>query len=186
MGWEGRCSVPTSIPASPPGMAGANGICTVIRDLIYQPLMGSGKIEFLAICGWGGIRFGAVLRSRVWGAGGWQSCPPQGFPLCLYRDCSYFPCLRGSGGGIQLLIAVKVSRNCGGLTTQMGKLRHGQEKPKAHDMSERITVLVFNGSAPSQGSGLQPPPCLSGVPKLWPGHPKGPDTLHLPELSQRQ
>lgn len=50
VGWEGGCSVPTSIRASPPGMAGANGICTVIRDLIYQPLMGSGKIEFLAIC----------------------------------------------------------------------------------------------------------------------------------------
>lgn len=75
MGWEGRCSIPTSIPASPPGMAGTNGICTVIRDLIYQPLMGSGKIEFLAICSWGGIRFGAELRSRVWGAGGWQSAP---------------------------------------------------------------------------------------------------------------
>lgn len=109
----------------------------MIRDLIYQPLMGSGKIEFLAICSWGGIRFGAELRSRVWGAGGWQSAPlppPQGVPLCLYRDCSYFPCLRGFGGGMQLLIAVKGSRNCGGLATQMGKLRHSQEKPKAHDM----------------------------------------------------
>lgn len=44
-----------------------------------------------------------------------------------------------------------------GLTTQMVNLRHSQEKNKAHYMAQRISVLVFNGSAPSQGSGLQPP-----------------------------
>lgn len=73
-----------------------------------------------------------------------------------------------------------------GLATQMRKLRHGQEKLKAHHMAEKITVLLFNASAPSQGSGLQLPLCLWGVPNLWPGHPKVPDTLHLPELGKEQ
>lgn len=77
MGWEGGCSIPTSIRAAPPGIAGANGICTVIRDLIYQTLMGSGKIEFLAICSWGGIRFGQCSEQ---GVGGWglPELPPPG------------------------------------------------------------------------------------------------------------
>lgn len=71
---KGRCGV----PASPPGTAGANGIRMVIRELIYQPLMGSGKIEFPAICSWGGIQSGAALRSRVRVARAWQSRLPRG------------------------------------------------------------------------------------------------------------
>lgn len=49
----------------------------MIRDLIYQPLMGSGKIEFLAICSWGGIRFGQCSGA---GCGGLAELPlPRGF-----------------------------------------------------------------------------------------------------------
>lgn len=72
MGWE--CSIPTSIHAAP-GTAGTNGICTVIRDLIYLPLMGSGKIEFLAICSWGGIRFGQCSGAGCGGLGAGRATP---------------------------------------------------------------------------------------------------------------
>lgn len=81
---------------------------------------------------------------------------------------------------MQLLIARKRSRICGGLTTQMGKSRHGQEKPKAQS---QCWCLMDQHLAGGLASSL---PCLWGVPKLWPGHPKVPDTLHLPELGLEQ
>ena len=74
------------------------------------------------------------------GVGGWglaELPPPRGFHSCLYRDCSYFPCLRGFGGGMQLLIAVKGSRNWergGGSHYSDGELeaQPGEEQSPLH------------------------------------------------------
>lgn len=90
---------------------------------------------------------------------------------------------------MQLLIAMKGSRKWGdggtGLTTQMGKLRHRQEKPKAHYRQKGSQCWCLMRQHPARGLAFIPPLSM-GVPKLWPEHPKVPDTLHLPEPGQEQ
>lgn len=55
----------------------------MIRDLIYQTLMGSGKIEFLAICSWGGIQFGQCSGAGCGGLGAARAAPPEDSTLSV-------------------------------------------------------------------------------------------------------
>lgn len=120
---KGRCS----IPASTPGAVSTNGICAVIREFIYQPLMELGKLNSRPSAAGEEFNLGQHSGAGPGRPGAGRAASLRGFA----GDLFYFPYIRGFGYGIQLSAAGEGSGNCGDLTTKMGKVRHGQGKPKA-------------------------------------------------------